>query len=59
MAASAFKDNEILRPVDFIDEQPVWADMTFPAALPIAHKVVVFKAWGQMLSGHELGQYLF
>ncbi len=33
--------------------------MAFPAALPSANKVVVFKLRGQTLPGHEVSQQRF
>ena len=57
MAAGALKDDEALLPVNLIDEQPVGAEVAFPAALPGADKVMVLKLRGQALPGQKAGQH--
>ena len=34
MTSGALKDDEVLRRINFVDEEPVGAEVAFPAALP-------------------------
>jgi hypothetical protein len=59
VAAGALKDDEVLFPINFIDEQPVGTDMAFLATLPGPNEVMVFELRCQALSGYEHRQHRF
>ena len=59
MTAGALIDDEVLQRIDFVDEEPVGAEVAFPAALPGADELMVLELWGQAFSSQDAGHHRF
>ena len=59
MTAGALKDDEVLHRINFVNEEPVRAEVAFPAALPGADELMVLEIRSKAFSRQDAGHHRF